>query len=91
MENKKNPAAMNTASLLQSCFLMPSPNKRYQLSLEKWLTLALRKQIDNMSLEYLIMPENNTVIKKNKTKNHNDGVQRDTEDNLNSSRDWSSG
>lgn len=61
---------MNTASLLQSCFLMPSPNKRQQLSLEKWLTLGLRKQIDNISLEYLIVPESNTVIKNtNQNKN----------------------
>lgn len=43
-KKKKNPAAMNTASLLQSCFQMPSPNKRYQLSLEKWLTLGLREK-----------------------------------------------
>lgn len=43
----------------------PFPIKRNQSSLEKWLTLGLRRGRYKMSLEHSVMPESKKVLKKN--------------------------
>lgn len=57
-----------TVSTLEfrSWFLIPFYNKRYQLTLHKWLNLRLRQEEYKIYLEYHLVPESKEVLK-NKT------------------------